>query len=332
MHDMARWIVLGVLGMFAGACAGAGRLAGGPDASHLLVVLDKADNEAVFFEGMTLKELGRAPTGQGPHEAVASPDGRWVYTANYGHKEDGHTLTVLDVGRRATAGTIDLGAHRRPHGLAIASDGRTLWVTCEGSGHLVGVDTASRAVVQAIPTGDKGSHMVALSPDGRRAYTANFQSDTVSVLDLVAGRCERLVVCRAGPEGIDVSPDGATVWTTDRNAESVSVIDAKTIEAVAHLPAGKVPIRVKLTPDGRRAIVSHYASNDLRVYDTRRREEILRVPIGGTPIGVLVTPDGRHLYVARSQAGTVALVDLETGRTVREVASGREPDGMAVIR
>lgn len=311
------------------ACSGVAR-SGNPDGPHVLVVLDKGDNQAVFLEGMTLRELGRAPTGEGPHEAVATPDGRFAYASNYGHKEDGHSLTVLDVGKRAAEGTIDLGEHRRPHGLALSADGRTLWVTCEGSGHLVGVDTVSRRVIRAIPTGDKGSHMVVLSKDGRRAYTANFGSTTVSAIDLESGTVIWRIECEQGPEGIDLSPDGAFLWATNRGAESLSVIDTGRLEAVHRIAAGEIPIRVKITPDGARAIVSHYKSDDLRIYDTATRKQLLRVAIGGTPIGVLVTPDRRHLYVARSRAGTVAIVDIESGRTVREAATGREPDGMAI--
>lgn len=312
-----------------GACSAAAPGPAGP-IPHVLVVLNKADNTAVFLEGMTLRELGRAPTGDGPHEAAASPDGRFVYVANYGHQVDGHTITVLDVARRAADGVIDLGDHRRPHGLALTRDGRTLWVTCEAGDALVGVDTATRTVSKAIPTGDKGSHMVVLSTDERRAFTANMQSSTVSVLDLAEGRRVALVPCGKGPEGIAISPDGAEVWVGNRGAESLTVIDAATLKPSPPIPAGRTPIRVKITPDGRRAIVSHYVSEDLRIFDVAARRQILLAPVGGIPIGVLVVPDGRHLYVARSRAGTVALVDLDTGAVVREARTGNEPDGLAI--
>jgi YVTN family beta-propeller protein/YD repeat-containing protein len=322
-------IAFGLLAALA-ACAGPSGRRPDPE-KHVLVVLNKGDNQAVFLEGMTLRELGRAPTGEGPHEAEASPDGRFVYVSNYGHKEDGHSVTVLDVERRAAAATLDLGEHRRPHGLALSPDGRTLWVTCEGSGHLVGIDTAGRRVARAIPTGDKGSHMVVLSPDGKRAYTANFHSTTVSAIDVESGTLIRKIECEKGPEGIDLSPDGATLWATNRSAESISVVDTRRLEAVRRIAAGKIPIRVKFTPDGRRTIVSHYASDDLLLFDAASGNRLLHIPIGGTPIGIRIAPDWKHFYVARSKAGMVALVDIESGKTVREVETGREPDGMAVV-
>ncbi len=298
---------------------------------HVLVVLNKADGTASFLEGGTLRILGGAPAGEDPHEAVASPDGRLVYVANYGGGKDGRTVTVLDPARCAREAVIDLGEHRGPHGLALTRDGKTLWVTCEGSGALVAVDTASRKVVRAIPTGDKGSHMVVLTHDERRAFTANMHSDTVSVIDLRKGVLERLVTCEKGPEGIDLAPDGRSLWVGNRAAASVSIVDVKSLAVVGRIAVGEIPIRVRAWPDGGRILVSHYKSEDLRIYDAATRAEIRKMPIGGVPIGILPVPGTRSLaYVARSRAGTVAVVDLDTGETVREAPTGREPDGMTV--
>lgn len=336
MPPACRFSVLAVFVAFVGACASSGDSGpasggGRKHGAHVLIVLNKADGVATFLEGETLRVLGSAPAGEAPHEAVASPDGRHVYVSNYGDREDGRTVTVLDVARRSREAVIDLGEHRRPHGLVLSRDGRTLWVTCEGSGNLVAVDTAARKVVRAIPTGDRGSHMVVLSPDGSLAFTANMQSDTVSVIDLRKGRLDRLVKCEKGPEGLDLSPDGRFLWVGNRTAGSISVVDAKTFEVVRRIPAGEIPIRVKVWPDGRRAVVSHYKSEDLRIYDAASRAEVRRISIGGVPIGILPVPGGSaRAYVARSKAGVVALVDLDTGETVREVATGRDPDGMAI--
>ncbi|MFQ5694784.1 MAG: YncE family protein, partial [Terriglobia bacterium] len=53
-------------------------------AADTLVVLNKSDHEAALVDAATYEVRTKLPTGQGPHEAATSPDGRYAYVANYG--------------------------------------------------------------------------------------------------------------------------------------------------------------------------------------------------------------------------------------------------------
>lgn len=109
------------------------------------------------------------------------------------------------------------------------ADGRIL-VTTERSQSLTIVDTRRGDAVSAIPTEARGTHMVAASADGRRAYTADMESASVTVIDLEAGR--RLAGIRLGgtPEGIALSPDGRTLWVADNDGARVYAFDAALLE------------------------------------------------------------------------------------------------------
>jgi YVTN family beta-propeller protein len=222
--------------------------------------------------------------------------------------------------------------------------------TAEQSQAVLVVDVAAGRVERAIATGQRGTHMLALAPDGRRAWTANIGSGSVTSLDLARLDTVRTRATGAGPEAIDVSPDGREVWAADRDQDRVTVLDAATLDSVASLPTGRFPNRLKFTPDGRAVLVSNAAAGTLTVYDARARRVAATLDLGpgperapdrmnpsgrsAMPLGIQLAPDGRRAWVALNAAGALAEVALEPGRpgaarVVRRLAAGAGPDGMA---
>jgi DNA-binding beta-propeller fold protein YncE len=311
-----------------------------------LIVLNKAEATASLIDLASGRTVSTLPTGDGPHEVAVSPDGRWAVASNYGGPTPGHTLTVLDLAGRAVARTVDLGPYTRPHGMAWTGDGRRLLVTSETGRSVLVVNAATWAVESTIETDSLPTHMIAVSPDGRRAYAASIQAGKVVMLDLERGAAVRTTAAAAGSEGIAVSPDGRQVWVACRAANVVAVLDAATLRLEDTLPSPVFPIRVRFTPDGRRVLVSNARSGEVRVFDAQSRRPIatLAVPYDSAravttmlgaqfagsalPIGVLASPDGRSAYVAASAMGEVLEVDMRTWTITRRFATGREPDGL----
>jgi YVTN family beta-propeller protein len=311
-----------------------------------LLAVNKAESTVSVLDVAEGREIVRIATGHAPHEVAVSPDGRTAVVTNYGTgPEPGNTLTVIDLERLETSGTIDLGEQTRPHGIAWLPDGRRVAVTTEGNGTLTLVDVAERRVLAAVPTGADVSHEVALAPDGSRAFVANIGSGSVTVIDVAGGSVVRSIPTGRGAEGVAVTPDGREVWVSNRAENTVTVIDASTLEILATLESADFPIRVVFTADGTRALVTNARSAELRVFDVATRRELAAVPIrapvaegreqviafegSAVPIGVLGDPDNRHVYVAAASADAIAVVDLDAGAVVRLIATGREPDGLA---
>jgi YVTN family beta-propeller protein len=313
-----------------------------------LVVLNKSAATADLVDVATGKVTRTLPTGDGPHEGITSPDGRLVVVADYGAREAGNTLTVIDTQRGEVLAPIDLGEHTRPHGLAFA--GELLLVTCEGKRALVGVDLEQRKVVRTCDTGQEISHMVATAPDGARAFVANIGSGSVTAIDLATWTVVKSVPTGAQAEGISVAPDGREVWVTNRQAGTVTVLDAATLAVLAELECPGFPIRVEHTPDGTLALVSCPNESDVAVFDAPARTLKARVPLeldlaegaeeglfgkrfgtSAIPIGILVPPGGRVAYVACAAANRVAVLDLASLAVTRTFAVGAEPDGLAWV-
>ena len=317
-------------------------------ASGRLLVVNKAGESLSVVDLSEGREMAQVPTGYAPHEVAASPDGSTAVVTNYGTRDQpGNTLTVVDLATLQPAATIDLGDQLRPHGIMWLPGTDRVAVTTEGSGTLTIVDVATRQVVAAVPTSQRTSHQVAITPDGRRAFVANIGSGSVTAIDLEAMAAVGSIPTGAGAEGVAVAPDGGEVWVTNRAENTVTVLDAHTLETLATLPSAEFPIRVVFTPGGSLGLVTNARSAQLRVFDPQNRRELRAIPIEApviegrdqviafegspSPIGLLAHPDGRHAYVAAASADAVAVVDLEAGAVVDLIAVGKEPDGLALV-
>ena len=310
--------------------------------AETLVVANKGENTVSLIDLASGQVTATLPTGEGPHEVGISGDGVSALITNYGRRgAPGSSLTVIDVPGARVTGTIELGEYKRPHGVVWLADGRAV-VTAEGNQALLVVDVASGEVEAAIDTDQEISHMVALAPDGGRAFVANIGSGSVTVIDLARRRRVANVPTGDGAEGVAVT--AGQVWVTNRAADTVSVLDAENLEPLATLESPGFPIRA--TASGSRVLVTRARADDLAIYDTAQLGAVRRIELAleakdgegrlfgdrfgksSVPIGVIVDSDGRRAWIAHANADVISELDLANGEISRRLTAGREPDGM----
>src|SRR5450432_3975460 len=94
------------------ALAGAAGVALAQMPSPALLVLNKDGTLAIVDPG-TRKVLGKVPTGDSPHEVVASTDGKLAFASNYGGSTPGNSLSVIDLASQKELHRVDLVTLRR---------------------------------------------------------------------------------------------------------------------------------------------------------------------------------------------------------------------------
>ena len=288
-----------------------------------------------------MKDL--VPTGIAPHEVAVAQDGSIAVSADYGEKMPGNTLTVYDFRQRRVIDTIDLAPYTRPHGIAFLDNRSTLLVTCETSQAVLEVSVPGRRVVRAMDTGAGGTHMLAISRDKQRVFTANLGSGSVSEIDLSTGRLVRVVPTGAETEAIALSPDGRELWVGNRAENTLTVLGTSGLEKLASIPCAKMPIRMRFTSNGGRVLVSCMESGDVAVIDAVARVEIARIPMPGAagesgepanapqPVGLLIDPTDRYAFVACTSSKRIAVIDLTNQQVSSQIETGNVPDGMAWV-
>ena len=273
------------------------------------------------------------PVGVGPHEAAISADGRWGVVTVYGEQAPGNQLAVIDIAAKAVIRTIDLGEFRRPHGVVMLP-GTPLRavVTSEASQRLLIVRLTDGTIESNIPTNARGSHMAAVTADGRRAFTANVPEGTISEFDLVAGTFVREAPVATVTEGVAVTPDGGVVWVGSNDRGTVTVYDTRLGVVVDTLTGFRMPYRLAVSPDGALAVVCDPPANAIHVVDVRTRRVLRTVAGLGSPRGVSIAPDSRTAFVTLGDESAVAIVDLHEGTVRQRHAVGESPDGVAFGR
>ena len=295
----------------------------------LFLVANKHSDTLSFVDPDTFEILDTVPTGPNPHEMAITPDQRFMYLSNYA--PPGNTISVMDLVAHQHIKQIPTGDHLRIHGATMAPDGKNAYFTAGQTGWVVEVDTATHEVSRVIPTHGKISHMVLVSPDNRRIYTANIESENVSVIDRKTGKLITQIPCEKGAEGMAFTPDGKRLWVANQTGGSMSIIDLATNEVVERFDLPGMPVRIKFTRDGKRAYVSSWTpEGELIVLDVPSRKELKRIKVGHYAIGVELTPDEKKIFVGCEHADGVHVVNAETLEVEAIIKTGDGPDPMSI--
>lgn len=294
-----------------------------------LIVTNKSPSTATIIDVASGRALATLPTGNGPHEVILSRDGHVAVVTDYGSGNT-PTLTVIDVPGKRVARTIGLGQYTAPHGIVYLPGDSLVAVTSERTSNVVIVAVASGEVRKAIPTQHQGSHMVAVTGDGKRAWTGDIGSNTVSELDIPSGAYLRSIDVPAQPEAINVTPDGREVWVGSNSTGKVSVVDPATGNVTTAAEGVSWPYRVLFTPDLTTVILPDLRNHEVRFLERSTRRELSRLSLPGAgPQGVTITPDGRYLLESLSVQARVVVIDMRTRAIVGYIPAGETPDGIA---
>ena len=82
-------------------------------------------------------------------------------------------------------------------------------------------------------------HAVAFSGGLRRAFTANHESNAVSIIDMRTDRLVKSVPVSRSPHSVAVSPDGRTVLVAGYDANTADLIDARTMRRTGPFRVGE---------------------------------------------------------------------------------------------
>jgi YVTN family beta-propeller protein len=299
--------------------------------SPALLVLNKEDAKLSIIDPGTLKTVAQIPVGEGPHEIAVSDDGRFAFVANYGARTPGSTISVIDLSAQKELRRVDLGALRRPHGIAFA-DGK-VWFTAEENKLIARYDPVANQIDWILGLGQNRTHMLVFSKDHTQLFTSNIQSDSVTMLQRSSdpsGWTATNIPVGKGPEGGDISPDGHEFWAANSGDGSISIIDVAAKKVVQTLDVRTSRSnRLKFTIDGKLVLVSDLGSNALLVLDAASRKEVKRLNLGRQPEGILIAPDGSRAYVAVAGEKAVAVLDLKALEVTTRISTGTGPDGLA---
>jgi DNA-binding beta-propeller fold protein YncE len=308
-----------------------------PSQSQTLLVANQGDHTLSIVDAASARQVEVVReniTGQWAHEVATSPDGNTAYLPIYGNSGvgkpgiDGRYLLFVDIPAHQITGRLDLGRGVRPHCILYDRNRDLLYVTTELAQAITIVNPKTQQIVGSIPTGQPESHMLALSHDGKRGYTANVGPGTVSVLDIAARKTLAVISVSPNTQRISISNDDKLVFTADQTQPRLAAIDTATnkIKSWIALPAlgyGTAPTR-----DGRSLLVAMPSANKVGVIDLATLKLSRTIDVCRSPQEILVRPDG-IAYVSCMASGQVAAIDVKKGSVQATIDVGQGADGLA---
>lgn len=286
-----------------------------------------------------------------PDPGCPAPGAGRVVTADWLNR----SLTALDLGRASDArcdetqailDRIDLSAHAPgPIELELLPGGTSALVTI-GPGFFAGAGSALVGSPSIEPGGGllvvdleqaRVSHEIALSevpmglavsPDGKRAFTANYGDgatlgSTVSVVDLEQGDELAAVVVGQGPEQIALTPDGTIGLVNLASEGAVRFFRTSDVQATLSppVPTGSDPSDLAFATDVPRALVTNSQSFSVSVIDFAAwrddpvgalPEVVATVATLGVPYAATVVPNTNVVLVGAT-LGTASVVAIDLG-------------------
>jgi YVTN family beta-propeller protein len=242
---------------------------------------------------------------------------------------DGSLLRVIDLKSRQITGTVDFGKGVRPHCVVVGPKNGLLYVTTELENAITIIDPKTLKIIGTVPTGQTESHMLAITSDGKKGYTANVGPGTVSVLDLKKKKPVTIIpICRV-TQRISISPNDKWAFTSDQDEPRLAVIDTSKNAVDRWVPLPGKGYGTAPTPDGNWLVVPLPNVNKVAIVDLHEMKVAHTLDLPRAPQEALVRPDGTEAYVSCDSSKKVAVIDTKDWTVRTLISAGPVVDGLA---
>ena len=241
------------------------------------------------------------------------------YVANF----KDNTISVIDAGAGTVVATVPVSAG--PHGMAITQDGRTVYVSGDGSSSVDVIDTATDKVVKAIDVG-KSPNGIALTSDDRLLLVTVYGDDRIAFVD-TATKTVVATTAVPKPHTVAISPDGKLAYVTAQQPGQfgLAVIDVAKHSIVRTLPLDKTPRDGEFGYDGKMFYFTQAGVSSVQALDPASEKIVAHIPTGVSPHFVGYPRGAAFGIVIVQGPGELLLFDPATNTPVRSVAVGKQP-------
>jgi YVTN family beta-propeller protein len=233
-----------------------------------------------------------------------APDGKTFFVSG-GQDDNVHAYKL------GTSGWAESGT---PVGLGHGGAGNGLYSNVPGFGNAVNSESAG----------------LAITSDGAKLVVANFENDSISVVDVASFtktaeldlRPGKIDPSMAGVPGGEfpywVVIKGKTAYVSSIRDREIVVVDISGTPSVkTRIQVQGNPNKMLLTKSGHRLLVAADNADVVYVIDTKSNQIIDAIktgghaPVGSSPNSLALSPDEGTLFVTNSGTNSVAVIDLD---------------------
>jgi DNA-binding beta-propeller fold protein YncE len=281
-----------------------------PDSRYLVVTNQGLTNPSfsvVDVPSWTVKNTMSLQTTW--YGLVWSPDGAFVYASGAAQnsvQEFGFADGVLTRKRTFALPAVD-DDQSFTGGLALSTNGKSLFATRVFARTLSSIDVASGQVVKTV-TLPAEPYTCVVSADGQTVYVSLWGGSRVQVYRAASLTLVDDLFTDEHPNALLLSKDGNRLFVACGNGASVWTYDTRTDLAIEQIsmslfpeaPPTSTPNSLALSPDGKTLLVANADTNAVAVVDVTNGGQSLVsgfIPTGWYPTNAVFSRDGQQIFI-----------------------------------
>lgn len=170
---------------------------------------------------------------------------------------------------------------------------------------------------------------VAINLSAKRLYVANFDGDTLSVLDSTTYAVVKTVSAGDGPGGVAYNSANGYIYIADKNANKVRVIRASSYAFVKDIAVGAAPNGVAANNVSNKIYVANSGSGTVSVINGSTNTVEKTVSVGSEPSKIAIDTGLNKAFVSLHGSGRIAAISSSGAVTSIDIYSSG-PYGIAV--
>lgn len=200
------------------------------------------------------------PTGRQPKVLKASPDGKWVFAANW----RGSSVTVINAKTFFVVKTIKVGY--LPRGICFSPSLEKAYVANFGSHTISVIDLKTLRKGRDFQNVGACPRHLALSRDEKYLYVSNHGDGMIREVSLATGKTTRRCHVGTEPRTICLSRNKNFLFVVNYKDNALSVVDLNTMQPFLTRQTLQRPVGACLNPSDDTVWVTGYWDASVRVY------------------------------------------------------------------
>lgn len=273
-----------------------------------------------------------------PHHVYLSADAKQMvlaapgadlsagHSTGGGHGSTGPMGAVLKLDTKTGATLAATRLEMMNHNALLSPDEKEIWTSqMMAPGSVLVLDAASLATKSTITVGAMPAE-ITFSRDGKRAFVANGEADSVTVIDPVQKSVLKTIAVGDNPVGAWPGGDGV-MYVDNESGRSLTAIDSTTLEVVRTYDLGFMPGMAATAPGGELWVTD--AENGKVVFftsgGTSKSGDLVT---GAGAHGIAFSKDGKTAYVSNQLADSVSIIDVDSHSLRSSISVGSKPNGL----
>lgn len=284
---------------------------------------DSRNNQVVALDmnGRIIKKIN---VGIEPHDIAASPDQRFVVTANAGNG----TISIVDTKTLTLKKTIATG--KGSHGVAFSPAGDFIFVANseEDSVSVIEFETfkQSKIAVEGIP------EYIGVTPDGSKIFTTNLSKDgTITIIENrgLESKVIKTVSTGFDPHGFALSPKGDKLVITNFENSFTNLWDPNTFEKLGRIDTGAAT-EFATFRNNEELWITNISIHEVYIIDAKENKILGKIEVGELPHGISFSRDKTLAFVPL-YGGEIVIIDVAQRKVINRIKVGANLHNSVIV-